>query len=59
MLDTTSITSAIAAMIRTGTTGRQLITAITTAFPDLSPTELSQALQVAQPQVERKALRPH
>jgi uncharacterized protein (DUF433 family) len=59
MLDTTSITSAIAAMIRTGTTGRQLITAITVAFPDLSPTELSQALQVAQAHAERKALRPH
>ena len=59
MLDTTNITSAIAAMIRTGTTGRQLMTAITTAFPDLSPTELSQALQVAQAQAERKALRPH
>jgi hypothetical protein len=29
------------------------------AFPDLSPTELSQALQVAQAQAERKALRPH
>jgi len=59
MLDTTNITSAIAAMIRTGTTGRQLITVISAAFPDLSPTELSQALQVAQAQAERKALRPH
>ena len=53
------VSTAIAEMMRTGTTGRQLITAITTAFPDLSATELSQALQVAQAQAERKALRPH
>jgi hypothetical protein len=46
-------------MIRTGTTGRQLLSAITAAFPDLSPTELSQALQVVQAQAERNALRPH
>jgi uncharacterized protein (DUF433 family) len=59
MLDTTNNTSAIAAMIRTGATGRQLITVISAAFPDLSPTELSQALQVAQAQAKRKALRPH
>jgi hypothetical protein len=48
MPDTTQVSTAIAEMIRTGTTGRQLITAIAAAFPDLSPTELSQALQVAQ-----------
>jgi len=53
------VTTAIAALIRTGASGRQLITAITAAFPDLRPTELSQALQVAQAQAERKALRPH
>ena len=59
MPDATQVSTAIAAMIRTGTTGRQLLTAITAAFPDLSPNELSQALQVAQAQAERKALRPH
>ena len=59
MPDTTQVSTAIAAMIRTGASGRQLITAIAAAFPDLSPTELSQALQVAQAQAERKALRPH
>jgi uncharacterized protein (DUF433 family) len=58
MPDTTQVSTAIAEMIRTGASGRQLITSITTAFPDLSPTELSQALQVAQAQAERKALRP-
>jgi len=34
MPDTTQVSTAIAEMIRTGTPGRQLITAITTAFPE-------------------------
>ena len=41
MPDTTQVSTAIAAMIRTGTTGRQLLTAITTAFSDLGPTKSS------------------
>ena len=59
MPDTTQVSTAIAEMIRTGTTGPQLIAAIATVFPDLSPTELSQALQVAQAEAERRALLPH
>jgi hypothetical protein len=58
MLDTTQVTTAIASMIVTGTPPRQLLTAIAAAFPQLSPTELSVALQVAQAQAQRKALRP-
>jgi hypothetical protein len=59
MLDTSNITSAIAVMIRAGTTERQLLAVVAKRFPELSPAELSQALQVAQAQAERKALRPH
>jgi hypothetical protein len=47
MLDTSNITSAIAVMIRAGTTERQLLAVVAKRFPELSPTELSQALQVA------------
>jgi hypothetical protein len=57
MLATTQVSTD--AMIRTGTTERQLLTAITIAFPDLSTTEFSQTLQVAQAQAERQAVRPH
>ena len=59
MLDTTSVTTAITRLITTGTTEHALLAAVAAAFPDLRPTELSQVLQVAQAQAERKALRPH
>ena len=59
MLDTTPITTAITKLISTGTTEQALLAAVAHLFPDLSPTELLQALQVAQAQAERKALRPH
>jgi hypothetical protein len=56
MLDTTPITTAITAMIRTGTTEQALLAAVAHLFPNLTPTELPQALQVAQ--AERSAVRP-
>jgi len=59
MLDTTPITTAITKLISTGTTEQALLAAVAHLFPNLSPTELSRALQVAQAQAERKALRPH
>jgi hypothetical protein len=59
MLDTTPVTTAITRLISTGTTEQALLTAVTYLFPDLSPAELSQALQVATTQAERRALRPH
>jgi len=46
--DTSSATAAITRLISTGVPALALLAAIATAFPDLSPAELSQALQVAQ-----------
>jgi hypothetical protein len=49
----------ITRLISTGTTEQALLAAVTHLFPNLSPAELSQALQVAQAAGEKKALRPH
>jgi hypothetical protein len=59
MLDTTPVTTTITRLIATGTTEQALLAAVAQLFPDLSPAELSQALQVATAAAERKALRPH
>jgi hypothetical protein len=59
MLDTTPITTAITRLISTGTTEEALLAAVTHLFANLSPAELSQALQVATAAAERKAMRPH
>jgi hypothetical protein len=59
MLDTTPVTTAITRLISTGTTEEALLAAVAHLFPNLSPAELSQALQVATTEAERKALRPH
>jgi hypothetical protein len=59
MLDTTPITTAITRLISTGTTEEALLTAVAHLFPNLSPAELSQALQVAQAAAERRVLSPH
>jgi len=59
MLDTTPITTAITRLISTGTTEEALLTAVAYLFPNLSPAELSAALQVATTEAERKVLRPH
>ena len=59
MLDTTPVTTAIAAMIVAGTPPQQLITAVTTAFPNLTSRELSQAIQYATAAAERRAARKH
>jgi hypothetical protein len=58
-LDTTPVTTAITRLISTGTAERVLLAAVTHLFPNLSPAELSQALQVETAAAERKALRPH
>ena len=58
-LDTTPVTIAITRLISTGTTEQVLLAAVMHLFPNLSPAELSQALQVATAAAERKALRPH
>jgi hypothetical protein len=59
MLDATPVTTAITRLISTGTTEEALIAAVTHRLPNLSPAELSQALQIATAAAERKALRPH
>jgi hypothetical protein len=59
MLDTTPVTTAITRLISTGTSEEVLLAAVMHLFPNLTPAELSQALQVAQAAAERRALRPH
>jgi hypothetical protein len=59
MLDTTPITTEITRLITAGTTENAPLGAVVQLFPDLSPAELSAALQVAQAAAERRALRPH
>jgi hypothetical protein len=59
MLDTTPITTAITRLISTGTTEEALLIAVAHLFPNLSPAELSEALQVAQAEAERRAARKH
>ena len=59
MLDTTPVTTAITRLICTGTTEEALLAAVAHLFPNLSPAELSQALQVAQAAAERKVAVRH
>ena len=59
MLDTTPVTTAITRLISTGTTEQALLVAVAHLFPNLSPAELSQALQVATTAAERHASQPH
>jgi hypothetical protein len=59
MLDTTPITTQITKLITTGTTEQALLAAVAQLFPNLSPAELSQALQVAIAAAERQATRRH
>ena len=59
MLNITPITIEITRLISTGTTEQALLAAVARAFPELTPAELSQALQVATAAAERKAFRPH
>jgi hypothetical protein len=59
MLDTTPVTIAIARLISTGTTEQALLAAVSYLFPNLSPAELSAALQEATAAAERQAVRRH
>ena len=47
MLDTTHIATEIRHLIAAGTAERELLVRVARQFPDLTPAELSQALQVA------------
>jgi uncharacterized protein (DUF433 family) len=57
--DTAAVANQLARLITAGTTGQALVAAVVARYPDLTWRDLSEALQVAQSQVERKALRPH
>jgi hypothetical protein len=59
MLDTTPITIEITKLITSGTTEQALLVAVARLFPELTPAELSQALQVATTAAERQAARRH
>jgi hypothetical protein len=59
MLDTTPVTTEITRLISTGTTEQAQLAAVAHLFPNLSPAELSAALQEATEAAERQALRPH
>jgi hypothetical protein len=59
MLDTTPITTELTKLITAGTTEQALLVAVARLFPELTPTELSQALQVATTAAERQAVRRH
>jgi len=59
MLDTTPVTTAITRLISTGTAEQALLAAVAHLFPNLSPAELSAALQVATAAAERQAARRH
>jgi uncharacterized protein (DUF433 family) len=57
MLDTTPITIEITKLIASGTTEQALLAAVAYLFPNLSPAELSAALQEATAKAERQASR--
>jgi uncharacterized protein (DUF433 family) len=60
MLDTTSTaTVAIIRLIAAGVTEGELLARVVRTFPDLSPAELSAALQEATAAAEKQATRRH
>jgi hypothetical protein len=59
MLDTTPIITVIAKLITTGTTEQALLVAVVRLFPEMTPVELSQALQVATAAAEQRIVRKH
>jgi uncharacterized protein (DUF433 family) len=59
VIDTTPITAQITRMIASGTTEQALLTAVAHRFPELTPAELSAALQDATAAAEKRAARRH
>jgi len=57
MTDTTEPTATITRLISTGTTEQVLLITVAHPFPELSASELSQAIQWATAAAERKVLR--
>ena len=59
MTDTSPVTQAIAAMIRTGTTEQQIVAAVARMFPDVTRRELVAAAQDAMAAAEAAVARSH
>jgi hypothetical protein len=57
MLDTTRFATAITRLISTGTPEGEIIARVVRTFPDLTPDELSRALQEATAAAERQVSR--
>jgi uncharacterized protein (DUF433 family) len=55
----TTVAVQITRLITTGVVEQALLATVARAFPDLTPEELSAALQEATAEAERRALRPH
>ena len=58
-IDTAPVMREITKLISTGTTEAALLTAVAHLFPDLTQAELSQALQDAVEEAQRRAMRKH
>ena len=56
MIDTANVVTEIKHLIAAGTSERELLITVARAFPELTPAELSQALQVATTAAERKVI---
>ena len=59
MIDTTQVATEIRHLITAGTAEGELLVRVVRRFPDLTPAELSQALQVATAAAEKQATRRH
>jgi uncharacterized protein (DUF433 family) len=59
MIDNTSVATEITGLIAAGKQDRELVAEVTQRFPDITSAELSQALQVATTQAERRISRRH
>jgi hypothetical protein len=59
MLDTKPVTTAIARLIASGSTGQQIVAALVRQFPELTLAELSVALHAGTAAAERQILRKH
>jgi hypothetical protein len=55
----TPVATTICHLISEGTAEQALLVVVAQAFPDLTPTELSEALQAGTEQAERQAARRH
>jgi hypothetical protein len=57
MIDTTQVATEIRHLIAAGTTERELLVRVAARFPDLTPAELSEAMQDATAAAERRVAR--